>query len=365
MKDKLAFPPGLAPGIYFRLPENVYHLDAALGSTDIRGIVADPQQWWKGSKLNPNAEERKAYRNITKATVLGSAMHKMVLEGFDAFKRVYVRRPDDPKGASAAEKGALTKASNAKLLQGQWQLHGKEWDIVMRTEQLIRSHPDLAQSLSGGQNEVSVFWERPDGVRCKCRFDRLKPHGIGDLKSIENEKRRRLEDAALADIGWYGYDIQAAHYLEGRAQMKALFGAGKVFVVNVHRDIEDAFTSTMPFAGVCCDFAAECAATETHRRIKTPDGQLEVEWSGGDYDNRYQFIFIFVQKSAPGVWAGVLAVEENILAEAHYDIERAIGVYVKNAAATEPGKPWGPAWRLRHISDGDLPIGYRKNRWKD
>jgi hypothetical protein len=274
-----------------------------------------------------------------------------------------VRRPDDPPGATPAEKSTLTKQSKAKLLSHQYLLNGEAWDIVMRTEALIKSHPDLKTSLWGGQNEVSVFVRRPDGIMVKARYDRLKPFGIGDLKSIENEYGKKLEDAALWDIGVRGYDIQCCHYLEVRSQMARLFKAGAVYMVTVNGEIEPAVASSIVQAPACYQLAKECSETAIHRRNKVNG---DVAWENdADDDGRYAFIFIFLQKSAPGVWAGIFAPDEDAMRDAWFDIERAMALYAKNIVTVPPGKPWPPSWRLRHISQADLPPFYRKSRWKD
>ena len=52
----------IAPGVYFGMPEEIYHGDGAIGSSDIREMRKSFERWWRASKLNPNVAEREAYK---------------------------------------------------------------------------------------------------------------------------------------------------------------------------------------------------------------------------------------------------------------------------------------------------------------
>ena len=347
---------GLGPGIYFNLSEDRYHQDSALGSSDIREIRKDPETWWRASGLNPDAAERAAYQWSTKATVLGTAVHKLVLEGRAPFELAYARRPDDAPGSSPSEKGALTKQANAAArASNRISLHGDEWLLCERTAGLITAHPDLATALNGGANEVSVIWRRPDGIMCKARFDRLKVHGIGDIKTIENEHKKALPAACRYDVASRRYDMQAEHYLEARAQFRALVRAGLVFMVDVHGQPERAVDSSIVGATSCLTLATECATTSRHER----DEQGTVFWTNGDgeadVEPGYAFQFVFVQKSSPGVWSCTLSPGNDILQVARMHIEEAIATYRNLSRIVSPGKPWPPQWRVEELDPSELP----------
>src|SRR5712672_2748476 len=94
-------------GLYFGMPEDEYHDDDALGSTDVRMLIRGPEEYWYRSAMNPRRP-----KGGTEATVYGTAVHKLLLEGPDAFDAVYSRRPDDPDWASPTDKGAITKRHN-------------------------------------------------------------------------------------------------------------------------------------------------------------------------------------------------------------------------------------------------------------
>lgn len=208
----------IGPGVYFGLSEDAYHKDPALGSSDLRQLlVSGPDYWWT-SALNP----RRAVKEATEAQVFGSALHKLVLEGRQAFEALYVSRPDDLVRLDA--KARATLCPNSEIV-----LKGEDFDRILIAGSLITSNPELATAFEGGMPEVSVFWPGPDGVRLKARFDYLKAPGIGDLKSIRNSRGLPFTEACRRAIADHRYDIQAAHYLDARAALRGLAHDGLTF----------------------------------------------------------------------------------------------------------------------------------------
>jgi len=199
-------------GIYFNRDEAEYHADPAVGSTDLRRLLASGPDYWYWSPLNPDAPQRNPSPQLT----FGRALHKLVLEGSQAFHARYVRRPDGIDRLTAKRKSTIS-------INGEDILDGDDYDRIMLSGSLIAENPDLAAAFEGGASEVSVFWEHflDDEfiIRCKARFDYLKVRGVGDLKSIRNFYGRPFSEACTRSICDFRYDIQAAHYLEARAQI--------------------------------------------------------------------------------------------------------------------------------------------------
>lgn len=212
----------LPDGVYFDLPDDEYHQALALGSTDLKRLLASGPDYWWWSPLNPQPQERAA----SPQQEFGKALHKLVLEGTQAFESLYVRRPDDLARLDAKAKAILAP-------NGETVLASDDYDRIQISGRLIADHPDLATAFEGGVPEVSVFWHHTldDGfiVPCKARFDYLKPRGIGDLKSIRNLFGRPFQEACTRAIVDYRYDIQAAHYLAGRAELAHLVADGAVY----------------------------------------------------------------------------------------------------------------------------------------
>jgi hypothetical protein len=217
------------PGLYFGLDEQPYFDDAALGSGDMRVLAKEgPSAFWWQSGYNPN----KSDDDDKPSLILGHAIHKLVLEGEDAFDRLFIRSPhtEDMDGPA---KSAATKDLKARLkAAGRHDvtvLPGVAYDRAVIASAMITRNPGLRTAFQNGAPEVSVFWSRGDGIRRKARLDYLKPRGVGDLKSCSNFKRIEFPRACREAIANFRYEIQAAHYLEARAMIPRLVADGLVF----------------------------------------------------------------------------------------------------------------------------------------
>jgi hypothetical protein len=78
-------------GVYFDLPAENYHADPALGATSLKALIYDPALYWFESGFNPLRQEEQP----TKARIVGTAVHTMVLDGPEAFKARYRPMPGD------------------------------------------------------------------------------------------------------------------------------------------------------------------------------------------------------------------------------------------------------------------------------
>jgi hypothetical protein len=214
------------PGIWFGLDEQEYHDDPSLGSSDEHKLSTNPSDYWFGSHMNPN----RPADTSTPAQERGKAVHALVLYGEAEFDRRYIRGPDHHDGMSPAEKGALTKAANAKAAQlGKVALPAVTYDNVAIASAMMAKNPKLANALVGGLNEVSVFWRDPTNkLPKKARIDCLKPRGVGDLKSLANKYGKAFPRACLDSVRWDRRDIQAKHYLDARAMVPQLVADGCV-----------------------------------------------------------------------------------------------------------------------------------------
>lgn len=214
------------PGIYFGLDESAYHADPSLGSSNEKDLASNPSEYWWSSWMNPSRPEDKS----TKAQEKGTAVHVLVLYGESEFDRRYMRGAVHSSDMTAAEKGALTKAANARAaVSGKIALQSDVYDNIAIASAMLAKNPKLATALVGGLNEVSVFWRDPvNGLPKKMRIDCLKPRGMGDLKSIANKYNKPFPRACIESVGNYDYHVQAKHYLNGRAFIPKLVVDGCV-----------------------------------------------------------------------------------------------------------------------------------------
>jgi hypothetical protein len=294
-------------GIYFDLPEDQYHADPALGSTDLRRLLASgPDYWWE-SPLNPNPPERRPSPQLD----FGKALHKLVLEGHQAFAVRYVRRPDDLVRLDAKAKAALAP-------DGQTVLDGDDYDRILISGELIAKNSDLAAAFEGGVPEVSVFWKRSDGTRLKARFDFLKIRGVGDLKSIRNYMGHPFAEACTRSIVTYRYDIQAAHYLEGRAEIARMVADGLVY------------------------------------------GDHDAAWLKRAADSRvFAFQWVFFQaEGAPITWSRSLSPGNPILDIAERDRQKALQTYSEFKNKFSDNEMWLLNEPVTELDINDLPRWY-------
>lgn len=219
----------IPPGIYIGLPEDVYHSDPSLGSSNLRKVAVSPPDYWYSSFMNPVKEDDKD----TPATLRGTAVHVLVLYGEDEFARRYIRIPHT-RDMSSGEKSAMTKKYNEKAAgAGKLALGSKVYDNVAISSAMISRNKELSRALVGGLNEVSIFWvDRETGIPLKARIDCLKPRGVGDLKSITNRMDKSFPQACRDSIATYRYDGQAAHYMEARSLVAEFVKAGAVHAIN-------------------------------------------------------------------------------------------------------------------------------------
>jgi len=298
-------------GIYFDLPAPDYHADPALGSTDIKRLLASGADYWWSSPLNPNKEERS-----TPSLEFGKAVHKLVFEGHQAFAAKYVRRPPDI--ARLTEKKKLELFPNNETV-----LDEDDFDRIIISGELIARNSELATAFEGGMPEVSVFWLTPTSdagpVRCKARFDYLKVRGIGDLKSIRNNYGRPFAEACKRAIIDYRYDLQAAHYLEGRGEFRNLIAHGLVYG---DHDPE---------------WLARCAASPTFA---------------------WQWVF-YQAEGAPITWSRSLSPGNPILDIAFRDRTHALGVYCEFRDAFPAGEMWTLQEPVTELEIDEMPRWYR------
>lgn len=245
------------PGIYFGMPEDEYHADCSLGSTDLRNLIVSPAQYYWYSSANQHRKPQKD----TKALRYGRAIHKCVLEGYDEFSKFYAKQYGKPLPgqlvtvedlkqkckeigiASSGKKDLLIERIleiapdtpiydvevaryNAKIGDRTVLEDDDFYEIIMAAEN-IKANEHLKHAFDNGVPEVSVFWEQ-QGIPCKARFDYLKPKVIVDLKSTRNALQQRWPVAVANFLARGRYEIQATHYMNGRTIMPILYEQGLV-----------------------------------------------------------------------------------------------------------------------------------------
>ncbi|SPL65410.1 PD-(D/E)XK nuclease-like domain-containing protein [Ochrobactrum soli] len=259
----------LPPGIYFDLPEAVYHADTSLGSTSIKDLASKPCKW-QYDRLRPRREVEQEY------LIWGSAWHCRVLEGKEEFDKRYAKPPrphDYPEALNTTDQIKDFLRMHGQKLTGtkpELTARARELDecppffdeILARWQAEHPNHVELtdrqvveiedavanmerdpiltsvmtAGSLVDGAAEMSIFWVDERGIRRKCRLDySLAPAGervkslIVDLKSFNSFKGGSDEEAAVLKVHEMAYDVQVAAYLEGYVAARKLLEQGMIF----------------------------------------------------------------------------------------------------------------------------------------
>src|SRR5262245_9823365 len=218
------------PGIYFNLPAADYHADPSLGSSDLKRLLQAPAVYWWHSHMNPEHPPSPD----SPAKQKGRALHKLVLEGEEAFAAAFASDPqpdahpgclvtlDDLKAqcralgeavsGTKAELAKRIKAKDAKAIifdevlatfrvmadrDGIEVLKPDAMREVRQAAASITLNPHLSRAFQGGIPEVSVFWVDEDGIACRCRLDFLKPRTIVDIKKCANVRERPFDLAVL------------------------------------------------------------------------------------------------------------------------------------------------------------------------
>ena len=248
-------------GIYFGLPEDDYHAAPALSNSGIKWLRVSPLDFYMRSWMNPEYEHESSVFMVE-----GTAWHKRILEGREAFYAAYAADIDPadypgalrtvfelkefcrsmklPTSGTKAELIARMVEKQPSVAVGIWDLLVAEhkaanagkillpFDMLRRIElqaAMIEKHPDISRCFSGGYPEVSVFWLDASGVPMKARLDYLKPRAIIDLKTHSNPHGRPIDDAINGAMAQGRYHVQVAVYWQAWRTAIRHIRDGKVF----------------------------------------------------------------------------------------------------------------------------------------
>lgn len=91
-------------------------------------------------------------------------------------------------------------------------INSKDYEMLMGMIEAVHAHPIARNILSIEQKEVSYFVELPEfpGLKLKCRPDLYDAPAIFDLKTTKDASEEKFSK----DIVNYGYDFQAAFYID-------------------------------------------------------------------------------------------------------------------------------------------------------
>lgn len=150
-------------------------------------------------------------REQTDSMLLGSVVHKLVLEPYDFAAEFAVCPECDRRTKEGKE---AYKSFLDAVGEGVTAVPAATYQTAKAMAEAVKAHPIAAKLLSSGKPEESFFWEQ-DNIKCSCRPDWLRDDGIVvDLKTTKNAS----PDAFQKDAYNFRYYVQAWWYLHGLKQ---------------------------------------------------------------------------------------------------------------------------------------------------
>lgn len=254
----------LPSGLYFGLPESVYHAIPALSSHGIKDIAASPMVYWDRCQwMNPDWEEREEKPHH----ILGKAYECRILEGAETFGERFaagVDRRDHPgalvtlkdiekrleeyglkcpRSKDEAFEKLLSfdpgvqlwdriEAAHKEGMEGKVAISAADMRRIEIANRIVQLSEEQAAVVNQGHAQVSFFWTcRKTGVPMKARADKLLTRAIVDMKTIGNIDGS-FEVWIPRTIANYRYNIQPSVYLEAAEEVRKLVrehGASVIF----------------------------------------------------------------------------------------------------------------------------------------
>lgn len=198
-------------GIYFNLPEAVYHAEKRLSSSGIRDILDNPTYFWFNSNFNPLREEKPS-----EAMTDGKIFHAMILEGDKFHQKFKVTPPEiEALNKNCTEFRIWKSAQNLEIISN---AKFKKFNLIC---EYLREEGQLldCEVLKNGHAEVSILWTE-GGIKRKARIDYLKQNAIIDLKTFLKTKKTPLSNFVAQYFFSFKVYLQLIYYK--RALMFAL-----------------------------------------------------------------------------------------------------------------------------------------------
>lgn len=196
------------------MTEKEYRSHPAISRSELWRIRESPEKfkWYKENPQEP-----------TPALVFGQLFHAMVLQPEIIEHEFAV----DPNLNRRTKEGKIAYAEWLSASEGKTIVTAEMWDKAVEMCAALNEN-EFCRKLLSGKKEMPFFWTDEDTQEaCKCRADVLTEiEGIPlvvDLKTTIDAST----DSFIRDAVKFGYDFQAAMYLEG---VKANTGVEHGFV---------------------------------------------------------------------------------------------------------------------------------------
>lgn len=177
-----------------------YHADRTrMSKHTLEEFARNPWKFAKQAETPPQEEESAAF-------AFGRAVHAAVLTP-QIFSTQYALQPEEIKVRRGKAWEAFVAENAGKEI-----LKLEDWNMAHELAFAVERHEDAARVLNAcAKRELTAHWVC-DGVKMKSRFDAASKNLtiVADLKTCQSAD----EESFMKDANAYGYDVQAAMYLD-------------------------------------------------------------------------------------------------------------------------------------------------------
>ena len=182
-----------APGFHPDVPEGDYHADRASVSVSGLKLILKAPALYRWRLDHPEHKDVFDFGTAAHAKVLGVGAEVVVVD------------------ADTWQTKAAKEARETARAEGKVALLAKDAKRVDEMADVLSSHTTAMRLLSDGRPEVSAYApDEPTGLLRRCRFDWLGAGILTDYKSCADASPDGFANA----VARYGYDMQAAYYLD-------------------------------------------------------------------------------------------------------------------------------------------------------
>lgn len=378
-------------GIYFDLPDHIYHAVPRLSSSGIQKLCVSPATFWRGSWLDPDRPELDEEQ--TAAQLLGKAYHVARLEP-ERFHATYVREIDkadypakgflssDEKvkaelkalgqqqtvsGESTAERAErlvdagyegtifpLEKARWQETVKGRISLAAKHFDQIVTDMERIRGSGEIAELLSDGVAEVSIFYTDRHGIKMKSRVDWLKAAMWADLKTFDNTRGIELAQALVNAVRYNRLYVQAVVY---RDALEAIRTGG----LQIRGEATDAQRAIIAAIQIRPDPLACWFIFQEKGGIPNLLGREFRFGTAGAYRDQEIDVMVDDEDDRERV-RGMHASPTMLCNRGVWEVERAKKAFALYCEVYPPGHPWFPIEPLAAFDDLDFNTYWLEGR---
>lgn len=191
----------LKPGIYYDVPNEVYHREWKAVNKSNLYLMTDCPARYRYNVDNPTEQ--------TDAMLMGSVTHMLTYEP-EKFGEYYAIAPQCDRRTND---GKILWADFSQANSSKQILKAEDFEKANAMAQAVRSHPGAMRELKGCKAEVSIVFEDTEtGILCKVRPDGLR---LGKDGVINDLKTTASLDGFARDARNFGYFFQAAFYRYG------------------------------------------------------------------------------------------------------------------------------------------------------